>query len=147
MSIKSLLVNQPILKPADANKPFFVVVDASGTGYGGALMQEYEGLLHPVAYFSRLFDKHQTQYSTVEKECVALLHLVRVFNVYFGTERVVVLTDHSPLQFLASMGKTNNKLLRWSLELQEYNLEVRHIPGRLNVLADFLSRPPPKPIF
>ena len=97
-------------------------------------MQHYDGVLHPIAYFSRLFDKHQVSYSTVEKECVALLHLVRMFSVYFGTESIIVL---SPLQFLKSMGKHNSKLLRWSLELQEYNLEVRHIPGKLNVLADF----------
>jgi hypothetical protein len=144
--VKSLLVNQPILKPADSGKQFFVVVDASGLAYGGALMQEYSGLLHPVAYFSRLFDKHQCRYSTVEKECVALLHLVRVFSVYFGTEKVIVFSDHSPLQFLRTMGKHNNKLLRWALELQDYNLEIRHIPGKLNILADFLSRPPAKPI-
>jgi len=143
--IKSLLVNQPVLKPPDSSKQFFVVVDASGVGYGGSLMQMYDGVLHPVAYFSKVFDRHQASYSTVEKECLALLHLVRMFSVYFGMEKVVVLTDHSPLQFLKSMGKHNNKLLRWSLELGEYNLEVKHIPGRLNILADYLSRPPPKP--
>jgi len=110
-------------------------------------MQEYNDILHPVLYFSKVFDKHQVSYSTVEKECVALLHLVRMCSVYFGSEKVVVLTDHSPLQFLKSMGKHNNKLLRWSLELQDFNLEVQHIPGKLNILADFLSRPPPKPNF
>jgi len=42
---------------------------------------------------------------------------------------VVVYTDHSPLQFLQRMSNSNQKLLRWNLELQEFNLIVKHRPG------------------
>ena len=101
-------------------------------------MQEYDGCLHPVAYFSKLFDVHQKRYSTVEKECLALVHM---YSVYFGNQQVTILSDHSPLQFLHKMGKHNNKLLRWSLELQNYNITIKHIAGTANVLADLLSRP------
>lgn len=53
----------------------------------------------------------------------------------------VVLLGNSPLMFIHKMGRHNAKLLRWSLELQQYSLEIRHRPGRDNLLPDILSRP------
>ena len=54
---------------------------------------------------------------------------------------MLVYTDHSPIQFLQRMSNYNQKLLRWNLELQEYNLTIKHRPGRENILPDLLSRP------
>jgi len=53
---------------------------------------------------------------------------------------VVVYTDHSPVQFLQRMSNFNQKLLRWNLELQEYNLTIKHRSGKDNLLPDLLSR-------
>jgi hypothetical protein len=84
---------------------------------------------------------HEIRYSTVEKEALALVLAVRAFSVYFGSAEVLVYTDHSPLQFINQMANSNQKLLRWSLELQQYSLVIKHRPGRLNLLPDILSRP------
>jgi len=72
---------------------------------------------------------------------LALVTAVRTFSVYFGTTPVVVYTDHSPLIFINSMVNSNDKILRWSLELQKYTLDIQHRPGRDNLLPDLLSRP------
>ena len=77
----------------------------------------------------------------IEKEAFALLTAVRLVSVYFGSEPVKVFTDHSPLQFLNRMSMHNQKLLRWNLELQQYNLQIFSRPGRNNILPDILSRP------
>ena len=77
----------------------------------------------------------------MEKEALSLVSAVRFFSVSFGTEPVVVYTDHSPLTFINSMANSNDKLLRWSLELQKYALDIQHRPGRDNLLPDLLSRP------
>jgi len=61
--------------------------------------------------------------------------------VYFGSTPVKVYSDHSPLQFLSRMSNFNQKLLRCSLELQQYNLEILHRPGNKNIIPDILSRP------
>ena len=116
-------------------------MDASDIAVGAALFQEVDGLEHPICYFSKKLDCHQKRYSTVEKEALGLILAVRVFSVYFGTSPVRVFTDHSPLQFLRRMSNQNQKLLRWSLELDQYNLDVRHRPGKENLFPDILSRP------
>ena len=108
---------------------------------GAHLFQVIDGMVHPVCYYSKRLDVHQRRYSTIEKEAFALLSATRAFNVYFGSQAVVVYTDHSPLQFLHKVANYNQKLLRWSLELQQYNICIRHRAGKNNILPDILSRP------
>ena len=118
-------------------------MDASDIGCGAVLLQEdEEGIDHPVCYFSRKFDKHQKNYSTIEKETLALILALQHFNVYVETAHfpVIVYTDHNPLTFINKMHNKNQRLVRWSLILQEYMLDIRHIRGKDNVIADALSR-------
>ena len=97
---------------------------------------------HPISYFSKKFDKHQKNYSTIEKECLALILALEHFDVYLGAtfHPVLVFTDHNPLTFIHRMKNKNQRLVRWSLTLQEYNLDIKHIKGKDNVIADALSR-------
>ena len=141
LDIKSRLASRPILRPPDYDQPFLMAVDASDKAIGAYLFQCVDGIEHPICFLSKKLNKHQRNYSTVEKEAFGLLFATRAFSVYFGTSPVVVYTDHSPLQFLQRMSNYNQKLLRWNLELQEYNLTVKHRPGRENILPDLLSRP------
>ena len=64
------------------------------------------------------------------------------FDVYVHSsiEPVIVYTDHNPLTFLCKMRNKNRRLLNWSLVLQEYNLVIKHVKGKDNVIADALSR-------
>ncbi|PIK45983.1 hypothetical protein BSL78_17135 [Apostichopus japonicus] len=124
-------------------KQFKLAVDASDFGAGSILLQQdSEGIDHPVCYFSKKFNKHQQNYSTVEKETLALLLSLQMFDVYLGTTPfpVIVLTDHNPLTFVHNMKNHNKRLLRWSLIFQEYNLDIQHIRGKDNIFADALSR-------
>jgi len=66
---------------------------------------------------------------------------MRTFSVYFGSTVVKVYTDHSPLQFVQKMANHKQKLLRWSLELEQFNLEICHHAGKDNLLPDLLSQP------
>ena len=67
---------------------------------GVVLLQEVDGIEHPVCNFSKKLDCHQKCYSTVEKKALGLILAVRTFSVYFGSAPVQVFTDHSHLQFL-----------------------------------------------
>ena len=75
-----------------------------------------------------------------EKETIPLVLALEHFDVYLGltTFKIKVYTYHNPLTFLKTMKNKNQRLVRWSLALQEYNLEIQHIPGSENV--DALSR-------
>ena len=112
-------------------------------GAGAVLLQRGEdGIDHPVAYFSRKLNRHQANYSTIEKETLALLLALQHFEVYVGSTSlpVVVFTDHNPLVFLSRMFSHNQRLMRWALLVQDFNLDIQHKKGSENVDADALSR-------
>ena len=141
--IKSLLLSTPVLKAPDFKKSFKLQVDASDAGIGAVLLQESpQGIDHPVSYYSQKVTRPQTNYSTSEKEALALLLSLRHFDVYLSAAvaPVEVYTDHNPLVFIHKMKNKNQRLFCWSLALQEYNLIIRHIKGKDNVIADTLSR-------
>ncbi|XP_064088186.1 uncharacterized protein LOC135202611 [Macrobrachium nipponense] len=117
---------------------------ASDAGAGGVLLQESDGILHPVSYTSTKFKHHQKSYSTIEKEALSLVLALQKYECYLlGAAEVLVFTDHNPLTFLDKMKSHNQRLLRWSIYLQKFPLQIRHIRGTENIMADALSRLPP----
>ena len=141
--IKAILNCSPVLIAPDFEKQFDLYVDASDMGAGAVLMQTgSDNVEHPLCYFSKKFDKHQLNCATIEKECLALMLALNHFNVYLCVTRhpIVVHTDNNPLTFINKMKNKNQRVLRWSLSLQEYDLEIRHIRGKESILADALSR-------
>ncbi len=142
VKVKSILSSAPVLRAPDFQKPFMLAVDACDVGVGAVLLQvDEDGFEKPVAYFSKKLNRHQKAYSTVEKESLALVLAMKHFEVYVASsERVVVYSDHNPLAFLAKFKSANARVFRWSLVLQPYDLQVKHIAGKNNVIADALSR-------
>ena len=141
--IKTILMVSPVLSSPNFDKEFSLQIDASDVGCGAVLLQEDENFVcHPVAYFSKKFSKCQKNYSTVEKECLSMLLALQHFDVYLysSVHPVVVFTDHNPLTFVHKMKNKNQRLMRWSLELQDHNIVIKHIKGRENLIADALSR-------
>lgn len=141
-NLKCFLSNKPVLKSPDFNKMFFLQVDACDTGLGCVLLQEADdGLHHPVSYSSTKLKKHQLAYSTIEKELLSLVLALQKYECYLhGAPEIVTYTDHNPLVFLDRTKTHNQRLLRWALYLQNFNLKIRHLKGKENVFADALSR-------
>lgn len=124
---KDLLCSAPVLSAPDFTHPFQLEVDASRVGCGAVLTQEDDlGINHPICYFSRKFSKAQKQYSTIEKEALALILALQHLEVYVGgsSEPVTVYTDHNPLVFLMRMYNANQRLMRWALVVQGFNHEI-----------------------
>ena len=141
--LRAILKSPPVLLAPDFDKYLKLAVDARDVGIGAVLLQEdNNGIDHPVCYFSKKFNKHQKNYSTIENECLALILAIQQFEVYLtsSTSPNVVFIDHNPLSFLHKLKNKNQRLLRWSLFLQEFNLAIRHIKGKDNIIPDALSR-------
>ena len=141
--LKAILKSSPVLLAPSFDREFKLAVDASDVGAGSVLLQEDDnGVDHPVCYFSKKFNKHQKNYSTIEKECLSLILALQHFEVYLASSvaPIVIFSDHNPLTFFHKMKNKNQRLLRWSLMLQEHNLDIRHIKGKDNIIPDALSR-------
>ncbi|CAM4628940.1 unnamed protein product [Lepidochelys kempii] len=137
-ALKEALVSGPVLANPDFDKPFVVFTDASDTGLGAVLMQEDEkGERHPIVYLSKKLLPREQHYAAIEKECLAMVWALKKLEPYLFGRHFTVYTDHSPLTWLHQMKGANAKLLRWSLLLQDYDMDVK---GSANLIADALSR-------
>ncbi|XP_075723228.1 uncharacterized protein LOC142765681 [Rhipicephalus microplus] len=138
--LKECISSPPVLRLPDLTKEFILRTDASDTSLGAVLLQSHEGTLHPIAYASRKLLPRESSYSTIERECLALVWGIQKFNIYLYGVPFLVQTDHQPLQYIKQAKQLDSRVLRWSLLLQEYQFRVEHIKGSENVGADYLSR-------
>ena len=141
--LKEELTKSPVLMTPDWTKEFTIETDASATGLGFVLMQKNnEGLDHPVAYGSRKLLPRERNYSTIEREALAIVTGIKHFRTYVEGTKFIVGTDHDPLTHLATLKDSHGRLARWALTLQPYQFQVRHRRGSANANADGLSRDP-----
>ena len=140
VTLRENLVRRPILRLPDHSKTFILRTDASNCGLGAALMQEHEGRFFPIAYGSKKLTSAERKYSTNEKECLAIVWGVSKFRLYPAGKPFVLQTDHQPLTFLKNAKFRNDRIMRWTLALQEYDYTVKNIRGKDNVVPDYLSR-------
>ncbi|KAK6181527.1 hypothetical protein SNE40_009362 [Patella caerulea] len=140
ISLKQVLSNSPVLRLPDFTKTFILRTDASGTGLGAILLQEFEDGKFPLAYASKKLLPRETRYAIIEKECLALVWGIKRFEEYLYGVEFLVETDHEPLQYLHKAKIANNRIMRWALSIQNFSFIVRAIKGRDNIGADYLSR-------
>ena len=104
--VKRLLMTSPVLITANYEKQFSLYVDASDVGIGAVLTQLCsDDVDHPISFYSKKLNKHQRNYSTIEKECFSLVSALHHYDVYVNVTRhpVLVYTDHNPFVFIERM--------------------------------------------
>ena len=141
--LKDAVSASMVLRLPNLEKEFILQTDASNSGIGAALQQQDEdGLRYPVCFWSRKLKKAEQNYSTIEKEALAIVEGCRKFKAYLYGAPFTLESDHQPLSFLKTQSKMNRnaRLQRWVLALQDYAFSIRYIPGKTNHLADLLSR-------
>ena len=139
-TLQEKLLERPILRLPDHSRPFVLRTDASNCGLGAALMQKHGEKYYPVGYRSKKLTPAESRYSTMEKECLAIVWGVTKFRLFLAGKPFVLQTDHQPLAFLNKAKFQNDRIMRWALALQGYDFRVEDIPGVDNVVADYLSR-------
>ncbi|KAK4325292.1 hypothetical protein Pmani_004105 [Petrolisthes manimaculis] len=121
VSLKNLLCKEPILQLPDNQRPYILRTDASQYGIGAVLFQEKDGEIFPVAYHSRKMKPAEINYSTVEKELLAVVEGIKKYYYYLYGDKFVLETDHMPLESLRTSKNANARLMRWALYLQQFN--------------------------
>ena len=141
--LKDTLCTYPLLQYPDFSRPFIVSSDASNYGLGRLLSQNLDGKVLPIAYASRTLSDTEVNYSTIEKELLAILFFVETFRTYLYGRQFTLETDHrSIIVWLHNVKNLNSKLIRWRMRLNEYDYVIFYKKGIINSNADALSRNP-----
>ncbi|VVA37153.1 PREDICTED: LOW QUALITY PROTEIN, partial [Prunus dulcis] len=139
-TLKKELTSAPIIIAPDWSLPFEIMCDASDFAIGAVLGQKKNKLPHVIHYASRTLNDAQLNYSTTEKELLAVVFALEKFRPYLVGSKVIVYSDHAALRYLLTKKDAKPRLIRWILLLQEFDLEIRDKKGCENVVADHLSR-------
>jgi len=140
-TIKTQLSSDPVLVAPNQDRTFSLHTDASYVGLGAVLTQKGDSNLdQPVAYYSRQLTEREQNYTATEIEMLAVVEAVKHFAIYLLGKPFKLLTDHRALVHLEKMKNTNPRLMRWSLALQQFDVEVVYRKGAANTDADGLSR-------
>jgi hypothetical protein len=135
-ALKQKLMTKLILKYPDFTQEFILTTNASNDGAGAVLSQGEIGKDLPVAFASRSFNKAERNYSKVEKELAAIMWRIKHFRPYLYGRKFKVVSDHKPLTWIMNVKDPGLRLLRWCIQLAEYDYEVVYKPGTQDANAD-----------
>ena len=133
--VKMELAKDVLLRYPDPNLPFDVYADASDNGIGLAILQNEK----PIAFFSQTLTGAQKNYTTTQKETLAIVKGLQAYrNILLGRQ-IRIFTDHKNITYLNS---NSPQIIRWKMAFAEFTPQLHYIEGHKNVIADFLSRYP-----
>nr|GEU63728.1 reverse transcriptase domain-containing protein [Tanacetum cinerariifolium] len=139
-TLKKKLTEVPILIAPNWDLPFKLMCDASDFAIGAVLGQRHEKHFRPIQYASKMMNDAESNYTTTEKEMLAIVYAFEKFRSYLIMNKRIVHTDHSALKYLFAKKDAKARLLRWVLLLQEFDFKVLDTKGAENLAADHLSR-------
>ncbi|GBN31791.1 Transposon Tf2-9 polyprotein [Araneus ventricosus] len=140
--LQDVFFTKPFVRLPDWDKPFVLNTDASGQAISGILLQEHEGKLHPISYYSKTLSNSERNYPAIKLELFAIYKSVHAFKTYLYNTNFKILTDSKPLLHYKKIASPTDIVSRWLLYLSEFQFTCEHIPGKENTLADFFSRFP-----
>ena len=131
----------PVLRHFDPTLKTKVWTDASQYAIAGWICQEYPDGWHPVVFVSRKLTSAELNYSNPERELLALVYtLVKQGHYLRCGIPFESNVDCNSLEKIQSMELINRRVARWIMLLQDFNVNVKHVNGKLNTVADYLSR-------
>jgi hypothetical protein len=140
-TLKQKMVTVPILVFPDWSKKFHVHVDASSIALGALLAQPGAKYIdHPLAFSSRKLSTAEINYTTTEREGLAMEYALQKFHHYLLGGHFKMFTDHSALKYLVNKPVLGGRICKWILLFQEYDFEIVVKPERMNKGPNHLSR-------
>nr|GEW49247.1 reverse transcriptase domain-containing protein [Tanacetum cinerariifolium] len=138
-TLKKKLTEAPILIAPNWDLPFELMCDASDFSIGAVLGQRHEKHFKPIHFASKTITDAESNYTTTEKEMLAVVYAFEKFQSYLIMKKSIVHTDHSALKYLFAKKDAKARFLRWVLLLQEFDFKVLDTKGAENLAADHLS--------
>ena len=123
--LKLALIEAPILQSPNWDLPFEIMCDASDYAVGAVLGQRIDKKPTAIWYASKTLAEAQMNYTTTEKELLAVVYALEKFRPYILGSKIVIYTDHAALKYLFSKKEAKPRLIRWVLLLQEFDLEIK----------------------
>lgn len=138
--LREKLMGNPVLSIFSPKAKTELHCDASSLGFGAILMQENEGKMHPVFYYSKRTTPEESHYCSFELECLAIIYALKRFRMYLNGIPFKIVTDCNALQQTLNKKLINPRIARWARELSEYDYVTEHRAGTRMQHVDALSR-------
>jgi len=142
-ALKKAFTTAPVLRPFDWNKEVILETDASDYVSAGVLSQyDNNGVLHPVAFFSKKHSATECNYEIYDKELLAIICCFKEWRPELeGTPSPIkVITDHRNLEYFMTTKLLNCRQARWSEFLSRFNFKIIYRPGKQGAKPDALTR-------
>ena len=97
-----MLVSPPIMRSPNWNLPFEITCDASDYAIGAVLRQREDKKVFVIYYASKTLDSAQANYTTTEKEFLAVVFALEKFRSYILGSPITIFTDHAALKYMLS---------------------------------------------
>ena len=97
-----MLVSPPIMRSPNWNLPFEIMCDASDYAIGAILGKREDKKAFVIYHASKTLDSAQVNYTTTEKEFLAVVFALEKFRSYIVGSLVTIFTDHAALKYLLS---------------------------------------------
>ena len=138
-TLKEKLTTAPILACPDFSLPFSLQTNAFSTGLGAALTQVQNGHERIICYASQNLNKAERNYTVTEWEYLAIVWAIRKYREYLEGYHFRVITDHSSLKWMYRQKNQVGRVVRWAMELAQYDFDIQHRKGSLHHVSDALS--------
>ena len=135
--LKKAISTAPVLRIPDTMKNFTIQVDASNTAIGAVLTQDE----HPVGFMSRRLNDAERNYSAYDREALAVVTALRHWrHLILNGQPIRVECDNRSVKHILTQKDLTPRQARWADLLSEYPVNIVHIRGKDNAVADALSR-------
>lgn len=140
ITLQTELLSPPILGHPNNGLPMEIHWDACSYGVQGAVLVQQQDGERELSYGSSLLSSAERNYSTTEQECLALVWSLQKFKIFVCGTKIKVITDHHAFCWLMCKKDRPGRLARWSLQLQDLDIDIVYHSGRLHTDANVLSR-------